>query len=158
LITDADSTVGPPLIGALLRMPLDAVRTRMLNGLHEAGFTDIVSAHLAVLRYPGPDNRRPSELADEARMTRQAMNYLLGELERLGYLTREPDPDDQRSKRVQLTQRGLAAGRTTRSIVRQIEAEWEQELGAARFAELRRLLVELNDTDLVRERLAPQAR
>ena len=47
-------------------------------------------------------------------MTRQAMNYLLGELERLGYLTRRDDPEDRRSKRVQLTERGHALVRTIR--------------------------------------------
>src|SRR5664279_246449 len=77
-----------PLLGALLRMPLDAVRQRMLDDLHAAGFTDLVPAHSAVLRYPGPQGRRPSDVAAEAGMSRQAMNYLLGELEQLGYLER----------------------------------------------------------------------
>jgi hypothetical protein len=53
-----------------------------------------------VLRYPGAEHRRPSELAADARMTKQAMNYLLGQMQRLGYLTRDDDPDDQRFKRV----------------------------------------------------------
>jgi hypothetical protein len=35
--------------------------------------------------------------------------------------------------------------------VRQIEGEWEQELGAERFAHLRQLLVALNTTGIVRE-------
>ena len=30
--------------------------------------------------------------------TKQAMNYLLGQLQQLGYLSRDDDPDDQRSK------------------------------------------------------------
>ena len=134
----------PPLIGALLRIPLDAVRARLLSGLHEAGFTDIVAAHFAVLRYPGPDNRRPLDLAAEARMTKQAMNYLLGQLERLGYLTRREDPDDQRSKRIHLTDRGNAARDTIRNIVGQVEVEWERQLGQPDFDRLRDLLVELN--------------
>ena len=89
-------------------------------------------------------------------MTRQAMNYLLGELERLGYLTRRDDPEDRRSKRVQLTERGHALVRTIRRTVRRIEAEWEQELGAARFAQLRQLLIDLNATRMVRELHGPQ--
>ena len=109
--------LGPPLIGALLRMPVDAIRARMLAGLHEAGFDDLVPAHLIVLQYPGPENRRPSELATQARMTKQAMNYLLGEMQRLGYLKREPDRQDHRAKRVHITSRGDAAGQTIRQIV-----------------------------------------
>ena len=30
--------LGPPLIGALLRMPVDAVRRQMIERLHEHGF------------------------------------------------------------------------------------------------------------------------
>jgi DNA-binding MarR family transcriptional regulator len=142
--------LGPPLIGALLRMPVDAIRARMLAGLHEAGFDDLVPAHLIVLQYPGPENRRPSELASQARMTKQAMNYLLGEMQRLGYLKREPDRQDHRAKRVHITSRGDAAGQTIRNIVGQIETELEQELGPERFGHLRTLLIALNETSLIR--------
>jgi DNA-binding MarR family transcriptional regulator len=142
--------LGPPLIAALLRMPVDAIRARMLAGLHEAGFDDLVPAHLIVLQYPGPENRRPSELASQARMTKQAMNYLLGEMQRLGYLKREPDRQDHRAKRVHITSRGDAAGQTIRNIVGQIETELEQELGPERFGHLRTLLIALNETSLIR--------
>lgn len=155
MTNEAESTVGPPLIGALLRMPIEAIRARMLTRLHEAGFTDLVPAHLNVLRYPGPEFRRPSELAAEARMSRQAVNYLLGNLEGLGYLTRTEDPDDRRSKRVELTERGLGVRRAIREAVREIEAEWKRELGPAEFKRLRGLLVELRDTDIVRELYGP---
>jgi DNA-binding MarR family transcriptional regulator len=143
--------LGPPLIGALMRMPSDAVLARILGDLHDAGFTDLVPAHLAVLRYPGPENRRPSELAAEARMTKQAMNYLLGQMQQLGYLTRDDDPADQRFKRVHLTERGHAAERAIRQTVIDIEAELEQALGPGQFDQLRGLLIQLNATDLVRE-------
>jgi DNA-binding MarR family transcriptional regulator len=141
--------LGPPLIGALMRMPVDAVLARILLDLHKAGFTDLVSAHLAVLRYPGPENRRPSELAADARMTKQAMNYLLGQMQQLGYLTRDDDPEDQRFKRVHLTERGHAAGRAIRETVAEIEAELEQELGPAQLDQLRQLLIQLNATSFV---------
>lgn len=65
----------------------------MLADLHDAGFTDLVTAHFAVLRYPGPDGSRPSDLAVGAGMTKQAMNYLLGQLEQCGYLVRSDGAD-----------------------------------------------------------------
>ena len=137
------TTPPPPMIGALLRMPFDTVRDRMLVGLHERGYTDLVAAHLNVLQYPGPDNRRPSEVAADTRMTKQALNYLLGQLEQLGYLIRQDDDTDQRSKRIHLTPRGHAAVRAIREIVRDVEAEWEQQLGPRNFAKLRELLMQL---------------
>jgi DNA-binding MarR family transcriptional regulator len=115
----------------------------MLTGLHERGFTDLVAAHLDVFQYPGPQNQRPLELATKTRMTKQALNYLLGQLEELGYLTREPDSKDQRSKRIRLTPRGFAAGKAIREIVKELEAEWEHQLGRRKFAQLRGLLTQL---------------
>ncbi|MFA5882754.1 MAG: MarR family transcriptional regulator [Acidimicrobiia bacterium] len=125
-------------------MPIDAVYRRMLADLHTAGFTDLVPAHFAVLRYPGPDGRRPSDLAADVGMSKQAMNYLLGQLEGLGYLVRRDDPDDGRSKRVSMTDRGLAVRDTIRASVATIETDLEQELGPQRFAQLRDALTQLN--------------
>ena len=67
-------------------------------------------------------------------MTKQAMNYLLGQLEHLGYLVREDDPDDQRSKRVQLTDRRHALRRAIRATVADIETELEDQLGTTEYA------------------------
>ena len=136
---------GPPLIGALLRMPWEAVQQRMLDLLHERGFEDLDAAHLNVFQYPGPQGAKPTELAARLRITKQALNYLLGELERLGYLERQPDPEDLRSKRITLTPRGTSAILVIREAVAQTEAGWAARLGEERFGQLRELLVELDE-------------
>jgi len=135
---------GPPLIGALLRVPWEAVQRHMLERLHERGFDDLEAAHLNVFQYPGPEGTRPTELATRLRISKQALNYLLGELERLDYLERRPDPDDLRSKRVALTPRGTSAIGVIRDAVGEVEAAWARQLGPERFAQLRNLLLELN--------------
>ncbi len=76
-------------------------------------------------------------------MTEQALNYLLGQLQQLGYLTRETDEGDQRSKRIRLTPRGHAAIKAIRETVQDVETEWEQQLGPRKFAQLRDLLTQL---------------
>jgi DNA-binding MarR family transcriptional regulator len=136
---------GPPLIGALLRVPLETVRRRMLQRLHDQGYDDLEPAHLVVLQYPGPQGARPSELAARLRVSKQALNYLLGQLERLGYLERRPDPDDLRSKRIALTPRGLALIPVIRAAVAEVEDEWARQLGRQRFDQLRTLLRDLNE-------------
>jgi DNA-binding MarR family transcriptional regulator len=140
----ADQPFGPPLIGALLRIPWEAVQRYMLEKLHERGFDDLDAAHLNVFQYPGPQGARPGELAARLRISKQALNYLLGELERLGYLERRPDPDDLRSKRIALTPRGTSAVRVIREAVDEVETAWAQQLGPKRFSQLRGLLLELN--------------
>jgi DNA-binding MarR family transcriptional regulator len=135
---------GPPLIGALLRVPLEQVLQRMLERLHEHGFDDLDAAHLTVFQYPGPQGARPSELAARLRMSKQALNYLLGGLERLGYLERRPHPEDQRSRRIHVTERGVAVIAVIRDAVGEVEASWSARLGPERFAALRDALAELN--------------
>lgn len=142
--TDPREKFGPPLIGALLRMPWERVVQAMLERLHAEGFDDLDIAHLNLILYPGPQGARPSELAAERGMSKQAVNYLLGQLEALGYLKRQPDPRDRRSKRIALTNRGERAARTVRDAVKDVERHWEVQLGPDRFTQLKALLVELN--------------
>src|SRR6059058_5911174 len=144
----AEQPSGPPLIGALLRIPWEAVQRRMLERLHEPGFDDLDAAHLTVFQYPGPQGARPSELATRLGMSKQALNYLLGSLERAGYLERQPHPDDSRSRRIALTPRGLSAVKVIRDAVAELETSWTELLGAKRFAQLRKMLQELGRNPL----------
>jgi DNA-binding MarR family transcriptional regulator len=138
--------LGPPLIGALLRLPWEAVQEHMLERLHAKGFDDFDPSYLIVVQYPGPQGERPSELATRLRVSKQALNHLLGQLERRGYLERRPDPDDRRSKRIALTPRGVKAAATIREAVAEVEEAWAEELGPERFDQLRELLRDLNQT------------
>ena len=117
----------------------------MLERLHERGFADLEAPHLNVLQYPGPQGRRPSELAARLQISKQALNYLLGQLERLGYLERHPDPGDLRSRRIVLTERGLSVIPVIREAVGEVETDWSERLGPERFNHLRSLLLELNE-------------
>jgi DNA-binding MarR family transcriptional regulator len=142
-MSPSDPTAPRPLLGALLRIPAEEMNRRIIQGLQELGFGDLALAHLAVLRWPGPDGQRPRDLAAQTGMSRQALNYLLGQLETLGYLERHDDPDDHRSKRIHLTDRGRALVPAVRGIVRKVEREWARELGADDVEQLRKLLERL---------------
>lgn len=117
----------------------------MLERLHERGFADFDPAYLNVFQYPGPQDARPSDLAARLRISKQALNHLLGQLEKLGYLERRPDADDLRSKRVSLTTRGHSAIGVIRDAVAEIEESWAQQLGEERLAELRQLLRDVGE-------------
>src|SRR3974390_511641 len=82
------------LIGALLRVPGQAIHRRIIDGLNAAGFADLHLPHMAVLQFPGPDGVRPGTLAERAGVSKQAMNQLLRSLEDLGYLIRSHAPDE----------------------------------------------------------------
>jgi DNA-binding MarR family transcriptional regulator len=127
-----------------MRMPVDEIRRRMLAALHEQGFEDLIPAHLIVLRWPGPDGLRPVEVAEQTGMSKQALNYLLGQLEETGYLERVDDPDDRRSKRIRMTKRGWAAGEVMRAAVGEVEQEFVDAHGKKELANLLELLTRLN--------------
>lgn len=54
------------------------------------------------------------------------------------------DPEDTRSRRIALTERGNAALKTMLDAVRAVERDWRRELGAKEFEQLRALLLDLN--------------
>jgi DNA-binding MarR family transcriptional regulator len=138
------------LIGALLRVPAQAIHRRLIAELNAAGFDELRAPHMAVLQFPGPDGVRPSVLAERAGMSKQAMNQLLGSLEGSGYLVRSDAPDEGRARVVRFTKRGRAVYAAMIDILRGIEREWSDELGPKRFAELKALLLRVRESPLVR--------
>lgn len=138
------------LIGALLRVPAQAIHRRLVSELNAAGFDGIRLPHMAVLQFPGPDGVRPGTLAERAGISKQAVNQLLRSLEALGYLTRSDAPDERRARIVRLTRRGRAAYTQIHAILRTIEREWSEELGDREFAHLKTLLLRVWDGRLVR--------
>ena len=128
-----------PLIGSLLRLPHEVVEARMLGDLHEHGFR-LTLTELRVFLYPGPDGRRPADLARQCNMTRQAMNYVLAGLEERGYLARRTE---SASRVVRTTDAGRKLMARLRACVAGIEREWAAHLGKQRFEALRATLHEL---------------
>ena len=138
------------LIGALLRVPAQAIQRRIIAGLNAGGFDDLRVPHMAVLQFPGPAGVRPGLLAERAGMSKQAMNQLLRSLEGLGYVVRSDAPGGGRARIVRLTKRGHAAYAKIHDILRNIEREWATALGPRHFAELKALLFRVWDSPLTR--------
>lgn len=138
------------LIGALLRVPGQAIHRRIIRELNAAGFEELRVPHMAVLQFPGPDGVRPGLLAERAGTSKQAMNQLLRSLEGFGYLARSDAPGEGRARIVRLTRRGRAAYAKIHDILREIEREWSAELGPKHFAQLKELLLLVWESALIR--------
>jgi len=108
------------------------------DGLGDVRFADgLLFQHLVA----GPQTI--STLADRLEVTQQAVSKSVADLERRGYVTRAPDPDDARARRVALTDRGdaaIAGGRRHRAA---IDAELAERLGPRRVEGARRLLIDV---------------
>jgi len=136
------------LIGALLRVPGQAIHRRLISELNAAGFQELRLPHMAVLQFPGPDGVRPGVLADRAAISKQAMNQLLGSLEEYGYVVRSNDPNEGRARIIRFTKRGHAAYAKIHDILHDIEDEWRTELGSQTFTQLKELLFRVWESPL----------
>ncbi|MGZ5415968.1 MAG: MarR family winged helix-turn-helix transcriptional regulator [Nocardioides sp.] len=132
-----------PPVAELLRRPAVLIRHEIIGGLHSAGFTDVLPAHLGVFQHPGPDGQRPGVLAARTRASKQAMNHLLHQLEVGGYIRRESHPRDRRTRVVRLTDRGWAAVDVIHETALRIERAWADALGEDTYRQLRRGLAQL---------------
>jgi DNA-binding MarR family transcriptional regulator len=123
----------PPLLGEVKDLALVELHNRMAEEGHPA----IRPGHGCVFRFIAPEGARLTDIAERARMTKQAVGEVVADLERLGYVERVPDPDDRRAKIIRLTDRGWDAERTGREIFADIERRWAEQIGEERMAELR---------------------
>jgi DNA-binding MarR family transcriptional regulator len=138
-----------PLIGLLLRLVYQHYAQEIDAALREAGFGDIRPGAANVFPFVPPEGITVSRLAELARVRKQSMAQAVDQLERTGYIERRPNPRDQRSRLVFLTQRGTGVPPVTHAAAERVEQRWAQltspaELQALR-ASLLRLLTELKD-------------
>ncbi len=133
-----------PHIGRLLRDAHARFERELLDGLRDAQVADIRPTHNAVLRFLDADTgTRASALAERAGLTRQALTQIVDDLERLGYVTREPDPGDRRAKLVVYTPKGRRVFAAGREIIDRIETSFAGELGPGDHQAQRRALAKL---------------
>lgn len=128
------------MLGAMLRIPFQAIVTRIDEGLRARGFTDLRPAHYVIFQHLRPHGSRITELADQAQITKQSMGALVDYVESRGYIERVPDPSDGRAKIVRPTPKGRALEKAAREILRQVEEEWSEQIGPNRMRALKQTL------------------
>jgi DNA-binding MarR family transcriptional regulator len=134
----------PEDLKSLLRDCFRAVQAHVHGRLTEAGYADLRPAHANVLQYLGYDGGlRVQDLASRAQMTWQSMAELVGQLERDGYVVREPDPSDRRARLVTLTAKGRDLIPIAIEGMREVEDAWAAEIGHNELKRLRAALQRL---------------
>lgn len=88
---------------------------------------------MQVFGFGSIEGRRVTELATRAAMTKQSMHELVGYLQDHGYLTREPDPDDERARLIRLTARGRELEDAVQAASARLHLSWRERVGAERF-------------------------
>jgi DNA-binding MarR family transcriptional regulator len=130
-------------IGQLLAQLLREFQVDLFQRLAAAGLDGARVSHTHVAAYIKADGSRLTELAAQARMTLPAMSELVDDLQRLGIVERRPDPTDRRAKLICLTDAGWAAVRTAQRIIGEMERDYAQIVGPARFEQTAQTLEQL---------------
>ena len=132
-------------LGLLCYIASRAMETRVFEALAAAGFDDVTTAQGRLFARIGPKGTRVTDLAEQARITKQTAGFLIDQLQRAGYVRRVPDPADARARLVQIAPRGEAAVAVARVAEAEVEAEWTRHLGKQGASQLRRALTRLRE-------------
>jgi DNA-binding MarR family transcriptional regulator len=126
----------PDHIGWTLWRAAQAWRVEFTAAMVAAGHGWFGQARGNLMVHIGPNGLRQGDLADRARLTKQAVQQFVDELVADGILMREKDATDARARRVRLTPAGEAAMRDADRIKAEIESRWRTVIGAQAFDQL----------------------
>ena len=145
MVDDRPSDIPTHVLAALerLRRRTDADLGRLLPKDME-GFR---GSHGRILDLIDDDGSRPTDIADGAWITKQAISKRVGELEDLGLVKTRPDPADGRAVLVRRTPRGNRVRTAAVSTIQHMEREWSERVGAERYRTFLAVLDELGRDD-----------
>ena len=132
-------------LGILLFVANRALEQRAFDAIVAAGITDITLAQARVAARISPDGSRVSDLAEQARVTKQSAAFLVEQLETAGYVERVPDPTDGRARLVRLTSRAGRVARAADAEVQRVLAEWADHVGEERLRQMHETLRDLRE-------------
>lgn len=128
-----------PAIGAASRAMIAAMMARLAT----RGFDGLTPAFASLMPLLDAKGARPTVLAQQSGVTKQAMSQLIRELETRGYVEQVPDTGDTRAKIVRLTRRGVQLREACLLARGEIQALAAETLGKTRLARLQKDLVQL---------------
>ena len=138
-------SVEEPSTAALMFIAHRAAESRLHDVLHAAGYDDLTPAQMKIAQRLSPQGIRLTDLAEQARVTKQTAGALVDQLERAGYVERIPDPADARARLVVLSERGRGLCAAAAVELARVESQWRDHLGDKEFRHLRQLLLGLRE-------------
>ena len=132
-------------LGILLFVANRALEQRAFDAVVAAGITDITLAQARVAARISPEGSRVTDLAEQARVTKQSAAFLVDQLEAAGYVERVPDPTDRRARLVRLTSRARRVAEVADAEVQRVLAEWADHVGQERLLQVHKTLRDLRE-------------
>ena len=139
---------GRPIpLGTLLSTAGRRLAAELDAGLAAAGYGDLRSAHAPLFMTIEPDGSSVTQLAERARMTKQATSELVRYLEACGYVELAVNDTDRRARKVTLTARGWQALDVGLSVIDNFEHWLNDTVGAAHVEAIRATLDRILTTE-----------
>jgi DNA-binding MarR family transcriptional regulator len=130
-----------------MRAKVEAIQVFVQRRLSELGYFVPTPAHLNLMAHVPIEGIRPSQLAAQMQVTKQAVDQLLDQLEAGGAITRDVEPADRRAKLVRPTAWATEAYLYVGSLLAEMEERWQTLLGEDLFAHLQAALEILRRDD-----------
>jgi DNA-binding MarR family transcriptional regulator len=114
------------------------------------GYDDVRPVHDFAMRAIAAGADNTSELGRRLSVSKQAAAKTVAVLEERGYVVREPDPHDARSKHLQVTALGFEVLRQGEAIFDGLRARWQRQIGRGELEKLEEHLAALVGTSPAR--------
>ncbi|MFC9020581.1 MarR family winged helix-turn-helix transcriptional regulator, partial [Streptomyces albidoflavus] len=112
----------------LLGMAFQLVLSEFVSRLDSAGYAELRPMHGLVFQVLRGSGATSSELAEQLGVTKQAAGQILDDLEKRGYVERQPHPAGGRRKLVVLTAKALEHLVVAGRILHELEAQLTKQL------------------------------
>ena len=132
------------LFRLMLRL-VRAERAELVQKLRDRGHEALQASWIGLLAHVDVEGSRITTLAEKTGVTRQAVSQQVVEIERCGYLSRQPDPEDGRGVVVVFTAAGERLLTDAIAVGAAVEKRYADHLGPRRFAQVAKALRELAD-------------
>ena len=127
----------PEPLTVLLETASQSVLRTLTARLRARGFDAITEPHLVLFGNLDCGATHAAQIAQRMRVSRQAISKTLRELQDLGFVGLEGDPDRRNQKLVVMTDDGAKLALAARGELREIEAEIASRIGADAMEALR---------------------
>jgi DNA-binding MarR family transcriptional regulator len=117
-----------------------AWKQRFTEAMVHNGHAWFAEARANIFHLIGPEGTKQSDLVVKSKLTKQAVQQFLDELEADGIVIRAIDPADKRGKIVKLTKSGKRVLENADQAKRKIESHYEKLIGKSALASLKQLL------------------
>ena len=110
--------------------------------LAEAG-SELRPSHHRVIGQVPPEGITVTELAERVGMTKQGIGQFVHQLTESGHLCTTAHPEDKRLRIIRRTSKGDASVRWLAAVLAELEEQWAERVGRARYRQFRKILDQL---------------